>query len=331
MRNLAIAAVTAALMGSAAAAETLRFADSLPVDHFFTKQASEFWMKEVEERTGGEVTFEHYPAQQLGKAKDMFSLVHSQTVDVAYVVPSYVSDKLPLSSVAELPGMFPTSCDGTLAYWQQATGDGVLAQNEYGPAGVRVLFAVVMPPYQIFLRGPLDSVADLDGKKLRTSSTGQDAISEALAAVPVRITAPELYDALARGTVDGMVFPTASALAYDVAGLTNSVTRGENFGSAVLTVMISEARWNSLPETVQAAMAEAGEETTRRICAYADDSTGSDYEKIISQGVAVADLSADATMIREKSEAIAAQWVKDMAARGLPSTEALAEFQKALK
>jgi fatty acid desaturase len=50
---------------------------------------------------------------------------------------------------------------------------------------VRVLFAVVMPPYQIFLREPFGSVADLKGRKLRTSSPGQDAISEALGAVPV--------------------------------------------------------------------------------------------------------------------------------------------------
>ncbi|MEQ8450062.1 MAG: TRAP transporter substrate-binding protein DctP [Nitratireductor sp.] len=331
MRIATIAAACAALFATGAAAETLRFADSLPADHFFTEQASKYWMNLVEEETDGAVDFEHYPAQQLGKAKDMLGLVQTQTVDIAYVVPSYVSDKLPLSSVAELPGQFATSCEGTLAYWQLATGDGFLAESDYRRAGVRVLFAVVMPPYQIFLREPLGSVADLKGRKLRTSSPGQDAISEALGAVPVRITAPELYDALARGTVDGMVFPTASALAYDVAGLAKSVTRGENFGTAVLSVMISEERWQRLPENVRAVMTRAGEETTRHICRFADDSTASDFEEIAAQGTAIADLSADKADIRRKSASVAETWVVDMDKRGLAGARTFEAFQEALR
>jgi glycosyltransferase involved in cell wall biosynthesis len=153
----------------------------------------------------------------------------------------------------------------------------------------------------------------------------------ALGAVPVRITAPELYDALARGTVDGMVFPTASALAYDVAGLAKSVTRGENFGTAVLSVMISEERWQRLPENVRAVMTRAGEETTRHICRFADESTASDFEEIAAQGTAIADLSADKADIRRKSASVAETWVVDMDKRGLAGARTFEAFQEALR
>jgi len=329
---MAATALLTALGGPAHAEMTLRVADSLPANHFFTEQATRYWMSEVGRMTGGEVKFEHYPAQQLGKAADLLSLTLSGAVDIGYVVPSYVSDKLPLTSAAELPGSFDTSCQGTLAFWKLAQEGGLLATEEYEKVGARVLFAVVMPPYQIFLRQPIETVDSFQGRKLRTSSAGQDAIASKLGAVPVRITAPELYDALSRGTVDGMVFPTASALAYDVAGLVKSVTGNENFGTAVLTFMISESKWDSLTPEIQKAMSEAGDAATRRICAYADQAVASDLETIGAQGVEVVTFEAaeHAKMDDAKSE-IGKEWAAQLDGLGVPGSKVLKAFQETVK
>src|SRR5687768_16404700 len=112
-RRGAIAAVVTCCLASqpGVAAEVLRFADSLPANHLFTQVASKPWMEAVSKATNGEVKFEHYPAEQLGKAKDMLALVQN-VADVGLVVPAFMTDKLPLSSVVDLPGAFTTSCDG---------------------------------------------------------------------------------------------------------------------------------------------------------------------------------------------------------------------------
>ena len=70
-------------------------------------------------------------------------------VDIGYIGPSYVSDKMPLSEVAQLPGAFATSCQGTLAYWKTAR-EGILAKQEYAPNKIKLLLAVVLPPYQVW-------------------------------------------------------------------------------------------------------------------------------------------------------------------------------------
>ena len=59
----------------AAAAEPikLRVADSFPKGHYLVRLVLEPWMAEVQKRTNNAVTFEHYPAQQLGKAADMLT------------------------------------------------------------------------------------------------------------------------------------------------------------------------------------------------------------------------------------------------------------------
>ena len=60
-------------------------------------------MAEVQKRTNNAVTFEHYPAQQLGKAADMLKLTQTGVADIGYVAPAYVSDKMPVSEVAMSP------------------------------------------------------------------------------------------------------------------------------------------------------------------------------------------------------------------------------------
>jgi len=61
------------------------------------------WMDEVTRRTNGAVVFQHYPNQQLGKAADLLRLTQTGVVDIGYIAPSYVSDKMPVSEVAQLP------------------------------------------------------------------------------------------------------------------------------------------------------------------------------------------------------------------------------------
>lgn len=329
-----IALIVLSMISAAAPAQTkLRVGDSLPVGHFFAEQATKFWMAEVTRATGQSVAFEYYPAEQLGKAKDILTLTQAGVIDIGYVVPSYVSDKMPLTAVAELPGSFPTSCAGTLAFWKLAQGDGLLAKREFEPNNVRVLFAIAMPPYQIFsAQRKLDSLKSFEGMKLRTAGGAMDATVTRLKGVPVRMSAPELHESLSRGTVDGMVFPSASVLAYDLAGLVKSATIGENFGTAVLTYVISSGKWNALPPATRKAMQDAGEAATRRVCAYADKEVESDFAKIRQKGAVVAPLpAAEQAVLKPLMAAVRLDWAAQVDKRGKPGTEALKAFDAALK
>lgn len=333
-RHLAVAAAFCAFAGGASGqAVKLRVADSLPVNHFFVEQATRYWMSEVTRLTSKAVEFEYYPAEQLGKAKDILSLTQTGVIDIGYVVPSYVSDKMPLTAVAELPGTYPTSCAGTLAYWKLARGEGYLARREYEPNGVKIMFAIVMPPYQIFsAQKKLDNLKSIEGQKLRTTGGALDATVQKLKGVPVRMTAPELHESLSRGTVDGMVFPTASVLAYDLAGLVKSATAGENFGSAVLTYMISNNRWNALTPAVRKAMQDAGDAATRRVCAFADREVENDVVKIRQKGAAIAPLpAAERAALTPMMAVVRQEWAVQLDKRGRPGTEVLNAFEAALK
>jgi TRAP-type C4-dicarboxylate transport system substrate-binding protein len=329
---LAVALNALAATAIAQTAKPLRVADSLPVGFPMTKYSSVFWMERVTKATNGAVKFEHYPAEQLGKARDLLSLTQSGIVDIGYVVPAFVSDKLPLSAVADLPGAASSTCESTLAFWKLAK-DGIVAKQEMSSNGVKVLFAAGNPPYQIFTRSKaLGSIDDFKGLKIRAPSGGQAIIMRKLGAVPVNIPGSEMYEALSRGTVDGLLFPLPGVVGYDLSGLLKTMTLGQNFGTVMTMHVISVKRWNELPGSVRTAMEEAGDAATRNACERLDADVTRDAETLKTKGLKVNDIAAaDQQKIRDMRDDVAAQWAADLDKRGKPGSAVLKAFREALK
>lgn len=324
-------AALAVSVPTAFAQQKLRVADSFPVGHFIPEVATKVWMAEVTKATSGAVTFEYFPAEQLGKAKDLLSLTVSGVADVGYVAPSYISDKLPLSAVAELPGQFVSSCHGTEAFWKLAKPGGLLDKREFAPNGVRVLFAFVLPPYQFFIaKQKLETLKSLEGLKIRPTSGGLELVRR-LKAVPVQLPAPEVYESLSRGTIDGVVFPVSSIFAYNLQGLVKYVTTDESLGSFVVTYAISERKWKTLPPNVQKAMTDAGEAAMRRACKYGDDNVAKDMEKMRQQGATMVKLpAADKKRLAELSTDAGQVWAEALDKRGKPGSEVFRAYRAAL-
>jgi TRAP-type C4-dicarboxylate transport system substrate-binding protein len=317
-------------VAKAEAPTALRVADVYPVGHYIAAATVLPWMPRVKELMGADVDLQYFPAEQLGKGRELLKFTQDGVVDIGLVIPSFVPDQLPLSAVAELPGAFATACQGSAAFWALAHG-GLLADDEYGRAGVLVLFATVLPPYQIFSREPLDGLASIKGQKLYSTGGAKDLTLRRLGAVPTRMTTAEVYQAMSRGTIDGGVMSYATALAYRLPGLVHSATTGENFGSGVITYVISKQRWAQLPPKLQQAMSDAGEAVTRSACASFDAGVVSDMANLQKQGVKLVPLpEADHAAVARETTAVAAEWAKELDGRGKPGSAVLAAFQQAL-
>lgn len=248
----------------------LKVADSFPPSHYISILGAKKFMDEATRLSGGKVTFDYFPTEQLGKAKDFLQLTLAGVTDISYVASSYAPDKLPLSGVAELPGMFSSSCEGTAAYWKLSK-DGFLYEREFKPNGVKPLMAFVLAPYQISTKSaPLTKLDDLKGLKIRAAGGAFDLSLRTLGAVPVRIPAPDIRESLSRGTIDGSVGPAGSAKPYDLHTQFKFMTVGASFGGFAATYSISQKKWDSLPADVQQALVAAGETTNKSLCAVAD-------------------------------------------------------------
>ena len=62
------------------------------------------WAREVEERSGGRVDVEVYPAMQLGgKPSELYGQARDGVVDIVWTLPGYSAGRFPLTEVFELP------------------------------------------------------------------------------------------------------------------------------------------------------------------------------------------------------------------------------------
>jgi TRAP-type C4-dicarboxylate transport system substrate-binding protein len=327
---LALAAALAASPAFSAEPILLRVADHYPVGASTPDYTIKYFMDAVTKATNGAVRFEYYPAEQLGKAKDLLSLTQQGVTDIGMVAPAYVSDKMPLSAVAELPGSFTTSCQGAAAYWKLANA-GIIGTRELHGNGIHPLFVFMLPPYQILTRTKFASLADLEGLKLRSAGGAMDLTIRRLDAVPIRMGGADVYPALSRGTIDGVVFPLSPILEFKLQDYLKYGTIGENFGGFAVTYSISEKRWDSLPNEVQQAMSAAGEETTRHACAMLDRDNGPAIELLRKAGLQMAEMpAADHASIHERLAPVQAEWADGLEKRGLPGHETLNAFLAAI-
>ncbi len=329
--SIAVAALACLAVPAAAQNIKMKIADSFPVGHYIPEYTIKPMIERFKAKQLG-VDIEYYPAEQLGKSKDMLSLAQNGVVDIAYVAPAFVTDKMPLSVVAELPLEFDGSCKGTLAYWNLAKPGGLIGKKDFEPNGVRLLFTVVLPPYQLVTKKPFATLKDLEGQKIRTTGSAKELALKKLKTVPIQIPTPDVYEALSRGTIDGMLFPFNSLPPYDLHKISKYSTHGDNFGSFVANYLISEKKWAALPPAVQQELTALGEELTRKACEQIERDEARDIERSKAAGMQLVTLPpADKAELKATMATVAKDWADNLDRRGKSGTEALKAFQAGLR
>ncbi len=332
IRPFASAALSLLAAGAFAQTTELKLADRLPQDHYVARYSTNYWIEEVQKATNNAVKIQRYPSERLGKSKDMMTLTKAGIADIGEFVPGYLGDPLLLSTVAELPGMVPDACAASLAYEQLAKPGGFIDRTELAPQGLRLLYVVGLPAYQLFTSRKFDGLATMKGLKIRSTGPAMDDGLRALGMVPIRMSAAELSESFSRGTVDGMAFPAASLFTYDLQGKTKYGTDKLSFGSSITFYAISTKAWDKLSPAVQKAMAEAGAKTTRHACELIDKEEQAAIGKLVAGSMTLVKLdAADRKQFDDQLAGVAQEWATAADKRGRKGSEALREFREAVK
>jgi len=302
----------------------LKVADSVPTSNFISTDGIVYFMDRVEELTDGRVEFDYYPAEQLGSAGSLLELTATKTTDIGYT--TYASEKLPLSDIGTLPGGFNSSVEGTKIFWQLM--EDFLIEEEYLKNGVRPLWSVTLPPYQMVSRDKkIESIDDFKGMKLRVTGTMELTMDE-LGATPVSLAAPETYTAIERGTLDGAIFPVTSYAPYQLEQISKYSTSNANLGSFIVVYSINEDVYQNLPADVQEAFAEAALDTMDHFSNFLDE-TNPELLDEFSENMEIYELS-DSVLDQLDEEFVDTwdRWVKGLDKRGLPGSKLVEQFRE---
>jgi TRAP-type C4-dicarboxylate transport system substrate-binding protein len=286
------------------------------------------WARMIEEKSRGRLKVTIFPGSTLGKPADHFDMAKNGIADIVFIAPGYTPGRFPMISVTELPLLFKSARGGSQAVW--SLFDRYL-KAEF--KDVKVLWVWVHPPGHFHLaKKPVKVVEDLAGLKIRAGTPMLANMVKALGAIPVSIAAPETYNALERGVVDGTVFPWEAISSFKLAEVLKHHA-AVNLYVAPLVTLMNQKRYDSLPPDLRKVIDDLagawGAEFTGRVW---DQNENVGIEAIKKAGATIYQVPAEERQRwAARLKPVEDEWVKGMEAKGLPGRQFLADLREAIK
>ncbi|MCH7478644.1 MAG: C4-dicarboxylate TRAP transporter substrate-binding protein [SAR324 cluster bacterium] len=309
---------------------TLRYSDIGPPRGPRAK-ALMWWAEELDKRSNGRIKIKFFWGQSLVKAKATMKAVGSGLADTGSILGVYTPADLPIWNYANAPFAMSDVWVG-MRTWHELRQNVPALREETNKKNVKILFNNTTPAVQLLsVNGPITSIADLKGKKIRATG-GYTHLFKALGAVPVKIGFGELYAALDRGTVDATINYTPfvkSYKHYEVAGHLTEANMGliAGYGGGINLKL-----FNGMPKDIQEILVRTSDEYMDVLAEnYIADSKASKAALIAGidgRKVKFYRLS-DAERARwaAKAEGVTTAWIAKMEKKGFDARGFIATFK----
>lgn len=252
--TFAFAAAMLAATSMASAAE-LKLADFQPPTHFVVENVYDPFAAAVSERTAGEVEVKVYMGGELGPGPaEQYSRAVDGVTDIAFGLPGYTASSFPKTLLTELPGVISAET-GTA----RMSANIDMLSDEYK----RVVLLGIWnnAPNVIFTANkPIRTFEDLKGLKIRVPSRNAGLVVEAWGASPVSMPAPEIYNAMQTGVIDGAMTDATTLGAFKLAEVTKHITIGMDTTISSFFLIMNRDSFDELSEDQQTVVVEAGRE-----------------------------------------------------------------------
>jgi TRAP-type C4-dicarboxylate transport system substrate-binding protein len=319
-----------ALAATAAAAQTteLKLSHFVPPNHTFHKWALA-WGEQLGKESGGRLKVTIYPNGQLvGPPNRQLDAARNAITDMSFVLHGVTPGRYAMTELGNLPFTWPKAGSGS------ATTSKRLA--ELGPTylakeheGLRILFLAVANPVVVYSKVAIRKLDDFKGLKLRYAGVQNKYLLDAVGAVPLLIQPSEAQDALAKGIVEGALFPHEAAVAYDLGTVTKFATE-PGVATATFAFVMNPAKYNSLPADLKALI----DKTTGVAAAEEFGKQWETAEKLgrdkeIAQGVQIVTLSdADLAEMKKRMAPHVESAIATLEKDGKPARKFFEEYTK---
>jgi TRAP-type C4-dicarboxylate transport system substrate-binding protein len=262
---------------------------------------------------------------------DTFDAVRDGLVDLSYDDAGYTPAWHVMPLMPALPGAGDTALANSVAYsrihWRHFHKVG-----EY--KGVKLLGVFTCGQGQMFTRKPVNTIADVQGLKIRTGGGVAEKVAKAVGASAFVKPPRETYELLSSGAADGVLFPLESIIMFKLETVLAQATLfpGGMYGSA-FGFFMNEEKWNNLPKQDQEALEKISGEWIAR---HAGNSCNAAHQKgmeaLKKSGVKIVNANAELVAeVKKRSAPIIDEWIQQADAKGVNASAILAEFREELK
>src|SRR5690606_31759415 len=133
-------------------------------------------------------------------------------VDISFISHAYYPGRFELTKFAVMPFSGDTAVSRSVAAWDTYE-KYLLKADEH--KGVRLLGMYAHGPGIVFTtEKPVKTIDDFQGLKIRVGGGMAADVAKAVGANPIAKPAPESYELLSMGVVDGVFFPAESLVSF---------------------------------------------------------------------------------------------------------------------
>ncbi|MFQ5953773.1 MAG: TRAP transporter substrate-binding protein [Kiloniellales bacterium] len=322
-------ALGVALHPSAAGAEAvkLRMATWLPAVHHLPKSL-QAWADEVEKASGGSLVIEIDKAP-IAKPPGQYDLVKKAIADMAYPVLAYTPGRFHILRATELPFLSPSAEVGSQAAWDWYARN--VGEKEF--EDVKLITFWIHGPGHLHTKTEVKTLADLKGLKLRVGGGGV-AMSEALGAVPVPMSATKAHESLLRGTTDGTMFPWEAIAGFRLTDLvTFHLEIPGGLYATPFALVMNRDKFESLSAEHQAVLTKMGGINGAKFIGVRwDEADRKAREGAVANGNTVQALgAAELENWRNKIQFMDSDWVKKAKDEGWDGEALLSDLRATMK
>lgn len=214
----------------------------------YVRYEEPFWRRRIPEVTGGRVLPEIAPFDRSGiRGPEMLQLIRLGVVPFGNAPLALASAEEPEVNAADLPGINPDIAALRRAVDLYRPHLEALLAERYG---IELLALYTYPAQVVFCRRPFGGLADLAGRRIRTSSVAQSELVAAIGGIPIVIAFAETVAAIRSGVVECAITGTLTGNAVGLHEVTSHVhAMAINWGLSVFGA--NRAAWAGLPRDLR--------------------------------------------------------------------------------
>lgn len=323
------AVLTAGLLATGAASAQTAFTTSswVPPTHTLTT-AQGAWCSLLEKESAGRMKCNALP-KAVTAAPGTFDAVRDGLVDISFTVDGYTPGRFINTQVAEFPFLGDSAVPTSVAY-QRIYSKYFAPLGEH--RGVKVLGVFTHGPGIIFnSKKPVLTAEDAASLKFRIGGGNINELSKLMGWNTTLKAAPESFELLSTGVMDGTFFPDESVASFKLSMIKHATTFPGGLYNTSFVFMMNPAKYNALSAQDKAVVDKISGETAARIFGEGWDKMDAASRDGAQKAQGVQRVQASPALIdavKAKQQQLEDKWAAAAEAKGLKNAKGvLAEFR----
>ena len=205
------------------------------------------WVADMEKKTNGRWQIKLHYGGVLAPPKENYDGIKAGMFEAAGICAAYTPGKNPLHTVSELPFIAPSKNEDIIQMMVELWKHPALKKELLKWNAVPLLPSALCQ-YHLMGNKPVRTVEDLDGKRIRIGGEIAKVLKQ-FGAVPTLVPAPEVYEAVSRGTIDLVGFPwTYGYGSFKTYEVSKYVSLPMSLGTMSCFYIANKDAWDALPE-----------------------------------------------------------------------------------